>query len=78
MDLYANPKNHTERLYCTPLNSCYAYIGKGFSDAGPTHHGHTSRRWSPRPCSTERKSWLFVLNGAKPGKLPHGDRFWTA
>ena len=25
VDLYANPKNHTERLYCTPLNSCYAY-----------------------------------------------------
>ena len=25
MDLYANPKNHTEPLYCTPLNSCYAY-----------------------------------------------------
>ena len=24
MDLYANPKNHTEQLYCTPLNSCYA------------------------------------------------------
>ena len=23
--LYANPKNHTEPLYCTPLNSCYAY-----------------------------------------------------
>ena len=25
VDLYANPKNHTEPLYCTPLNSCYAY-----------------------------------------------------
>ena len=25
VDLYASPKNHTERLYCTPLNSCYAY-----------------------------------------------------
>ena len=25
VDLYANPKNHTELLYCTPLNSCYAY-----------------------------------------------------
>ena len=25
MDLYANPKNHTEPFYCTPLNSCYAY-----------------------------------------------------
>ena len=25
LDLYANPKNHTEPLYCTPLNSCYAY-----------------------------------------------------
>ena len=25
MDLYANAKNHTEPLYCTPLNSCYAY-----------------------------------------------------
>ena len=24
VDLYANPKNHTEPLYCTPLNSCYA------------------------------------------------------
>ena len=23
--LYANPKNHTEPLYCTPLTSCYAY-----------------------------------------------------
>ena len=61
VDLYANPKNHTEPLYCTLLNSCYA-----------------SKRWSPRPCLTERKSWLFVLIGAKPGKLPHGDHFWTA
>ena len=25
MDLYANPRNHTEPLYYTPLNSCYAY-----------------------------------------------------
>ena len=25
VDLYANPKNHTEPLYCTALNSCYAY-----------------------------------------------------
>ena len=25
VDLYANPKIHTEQLYCTPLNSCYAY-----------------------------------------------------
>ena len=25
MDLYANPENNTEPLYCTPLNSCYAY-----------------------------------------------------
>ena len=25
VDLYANPKNHTETLYCTPLNSCYGY-----------------------------------------------------
>ena len=25
VDLYANPKNHTEPLYCTPLNSCYSY-----------------------------------------------------
>ena len=25
VNLYANPKNHTEPLYCTPLNSCYAY-----------------------------------------------------
>ena len=24
VDLYANPKNHTEPLYCTPLISCYA------------------------------------------------------
>ena len=24
VDLYANPKNHTEPLYCTPLNSYYA------------------------------------------------------
>ena len=24
-DLYANPKNHTEPFYCTPLNSCNAY-----------------------------------------------------
>ena len=24
VDLYANLKNHTEPLYCTPLNSCYA------------------------------------------------------
>ena len=25
VDLYANPKNHTEPFYCTPLNSCSAY-----------------------------------------------------
>ena len=25
VDLYADPKNHTEPVYCTPLNSCYAY-----------------------------------------------------
>ena len=25
MDFYANAENHTEPLYCTPLNSCYAY-----------------------------------------------------
>ena len=25
MDLYADPKHHTEPLYCLPLNSCYAY-----------------------------------------------------
>ena len=25
MDLYTNPKNHKELLYCNPLNSCYAY-----------------------------------------------------
>ena len=25
VDLYANPKNHTEPLYGTPRNSCYAY-----------------------------------------------------
>ena len=25
VDLYADPKNHTEPLYCTPLNSYYAY-----------------------------------------------------
>ena len=25
VDLYDNPKNNTEPLYCTPLNSCYAY-----------------------------------------------------
>ena len=25
VDLYANPKNHTEPLYCSLLNSCYAW-----------------------------------------------------
>ena len=30
VDLYANPKNHTEPLYCTPLNSCYAYNWHAF------------------------------------------------
>ena len=25
VDLYADPKNHREPLYCTPLSSCYAY-----------------------------------------------------
>ena len=25
VDLYANPKDHTEPLYCSPLNSSYAY-----------------------------------------------------
>ena len=25
VDLYANAKNQTQPLYCTPLNSCYAY-----------------------------------------------------
>ena len=25
VDLCANPENHTEPLYCSPLNSCYAY-----------------------------------------------------
>ena len=30
VDLYANPKNHTEPLYCTPLNSCYAYNWHNF------------------------------------------------
>ena len=25
VDLYTNPKSHTEPLYCTLLNSCYAY-----------------------------------------------------
>ena len=30
MDLYTNPKNHTELLYCTPLNSCYAYNWQDF------------------------------------------------
>ena len=30
VDLYANPKNHTEQLYCTPLNSCYAYNWHNF------------------------------------------------
>ena len=25
VDLYASPKNHTEPLYCTPQDSCYAY-----------------------------------------------------
>ena len=25
VDLYTNPKNHTEPLYCTPLSSCYDY-----------------------------------------------------
>ena len=25
VDLYASPENHTETLYCIPLNSCYAY-----------------------------------------------------
>ena len=25
VDLYTNPQNHTERFYCTLLNSCYAY-----------------------------------------------------
>ena len=29
-DLYANPKNHTEPWYCTPLNSCYAYAWHNF------------------------------------------------
>ena len=53
-------------------------MGTTFSYAEPTHHGRTSRRWSPRPCSTERKSWLFVLIGAEPGKLPPGNHFWTA
>ena len=30
VDLYANPKNHGEPLYCTPLNSCYSYNWHNF------------------------------------------------
>ena len=30
VDLYVNPKNYTEPLYCTPLNSCYAYNWQDF------------------------------------------------
>ena len=30
VDLYGNPKNHTEPLYCTPLNSRYAYNWHNF------------------------------------------------
>ena len=30
LDLYANPKNHTDPLYCTPLNACYPYNGHVF------------------------------------------------
>ena len=30
VDLYANPKNHTEPLYWNPLNSCYAYTWHEF------------------------------------------------
>ena len=30
MDLYGSPKNHTEPLYCTPLNSCSAYNWHNF------------------------------------------------
>ena len=30
VDLDANPKNHTELLYCTPPNSCYAYKWHNF------------------------------------------------
>ena len=78
VDLYANNKNHTEPLYCTPLNSCYAYNWQDFQLCRANPRGHTSRRWLPRLCLTERKFWLFVPIGAKPGKLLHGDHFWTA
>ena len=32
VDLYANLKNHTKPLYCTPLNSCYAYKWHNFQN----------------------------------------------
>ena len=35
VDLYANPKNHTEPLYCTPLNSCSAYNWHDFQLCWP-------------------------------------------
>ena len=68
VDLYANTKRHTEPLYCTPSIHVMPTAGTTFSYAGLTPRGQTSRRRLPRPCSTERKSWLFVLIGAKQGE----------
>ena len=79
VDLYANPKNHTEPLSCTPLNRCYAYNWHDlqFCCADPPW-SHLEKMVTKAASPTERKLWLFVLIGAKPGKLLHGDLFWTA
>ena len=55
VDLWANPKNLTEPLYCTPLNSCFA------------HHLHDFQLcWANPPWShLEKKVTKAVLNRAQ-------------
>ena len=78
VDLYANPKNHTEPLYCTPLNSCYAYNWHHFQLCWANPPWSHLGKMVTKAVLDQFKSWLFVLIGAKPGKLLHGDHFWTA
>ena len=78
VNLYPDPKNPTEPLYCTPLNLCYAYNWHNIQLCWANPPWSHLEKMVTRPCSTERKSWFLVLIGTKPGRLLHGNHFWTA
>ena len=78
VDLYVNPKNHTQPLYCTSLNSCGAYNWHDFQLcwASPPW-SHLERRVT-KAVLDKVQMLVICPDSGQTGEAAAWPLFWTA